>query len=220
MLMMLGILNGSKIATIEAFQGKVKVKRADSILKVKARIGMEVDQGDMVITSAQSSAKITMEDNSTIIVDEDAILSFVSPSEITQKQGRVYYKITHKKAHNKLQIKTDFAIIGIKGTTFIIKSSQDKEVLLQEGVVGVQSIKEAFELYRAQVNAEFEAYKAKQQQGFEAYKNSYQAPIITDSFELKHNNKVRFDGNKVKEESFGNDEKDEFEYFKQLSDAL
>ena len=214
------MLAASKIATIEALQGKVKVKRADSILKVKASAGMEIAQGDMVITSAHSSAKIALEDNSTIIVDEDAILSFVSQSEIAQKEGRVYYKITHKKAHNKLQIKTDFAIIGIKGTTFIVKSSQDKEVLLQEGVVGVQSIKEAFELYRAQVNAEFEAYKSKQQKGFEVYKYSHQTPIITDSFELQHNNKVRFDGNKVQEESFGEDENHEFAYFKQLSDAL
>ncbi|MFT7860403.1 MAG: FecR family protein [Sulfurimonas sp.] len=211
------------IATVEELQGNIKVKVANSIKKTKIKKGYEIQEGDILSSYKDSYAKIVLTDNSTLVLDADSIVRFKKLSQLQQDQGRIYYKITSKKAKNSLQVKTDFAIIGIKGTTFIIKAGEEDEVLLQEGVVGINSIKKAFELYRKKVHAEFKDFKTKQMQGFEEYKSAYsgyEKVISTSSFDLEKQNKLRFDDNIVKEDSFEIDDYQEFKYFEKLIDEI
>lgn len=211
------------IGSVEELQGKVKVKVSNSIKKVNVEKGYELQEGDILSTYKDSYAKILLADNSLLVLDADSMVHFSSVSDLQQKCGRVYYKITSKKAKNSLKVKTDFAIIGIKGTTFIVKASEDKEVLLQEGVVGINSIKEEFELYRKKINREFDDYKSKQMQGFQEYKSAYsgyEKVINTKSFDLQKQNKLRFDDNVVKEDSFEKDDYQEFKYFEKLINEI
>ncbi|WP_304544739.1 FecR family protein [Sulfurimonas microaerophilic] len=213
----------SVIGSVEYVQGNVKVKSSQSIKKVKVQQGYQIQEGDIITSYKDSYAKIVLVDNSTLVLDADSIVHFGSASELAQEKGRVYYKVTSKKVKNSFKVKTDFAIIGIKGTTFIVKAEEQKEVLLQEGLVGINSIKEEFELYRKKINADFEAFKAQQQQGFEEYKNGYsgyEKVMTTKAFDLQKQNKLSFDQNLVKEDSFEKDDYKEFEYFEKLIDEI
>ena len=207
------------VGHVEEFSGNAKIQKKDTVVKKGLRKGMSLEVGDLVATYKESYVKIVLEDNSTLVVDSDSLLSFAQKSDVRQTQGRVYYKITSKKATQPMQVRTDFAIIGIKGTTFIIKADDEKALLLQEGRVGIESIEKEFELYRKKVQAEFEAYKAKQDKAFEEYKNAmngFEAPQKTASFDLEEQNSVSFDGNVVKERALTQDQNEEFLYFEKL----
>lgn len=212
---------GMQIGEVRAVKGIVKLKTTTSIKKINIFKGYVVKNGDMLITSKDAFAKIRMKDNSLIILDKNSIIHFLSLSEIKQESGKIYYHITSKKVKNSLHVKTNFAIIGIKGTVFIVKADRNKEILLQKGLVGISSIKEEFKLYKKRVNKEFNRFKASQNNEFERYKNShYEKARMTKSFDLHNRNKVQFDGDQVREDSFGIDDVKEFKYFEQLINEI
>lgn len=212
---------GMKLGEVVAVKGTVKLKTEKSIKKVKIDAGYTLQSGDMIISSKDSYAKLKMKDDSLIVLDKNSIIRFLSSSELKQERGKIYYKITHKEVKNPLHVRTNFAIIGIKGTVFIVKAEEKKEVLLQKGVVEISSIKEEFALYKKRVNDEFKKFKETQNKDFENYKQSlYEKVKMTKSFDLYNMNKVEFDGNKVRENSFEESDKNEFEYFKTLIDEI
>ncbi|MBA1433630.1 MAG: FecR domain-containing protein [Epsilonproteobacteria bacterium] len=184
--------------------------------------GYILQEDDILVTSQNSFAKLLLKDDSLVLLDQNAIMHFFSCSEMKQERGKVYYKITAKKVKNALRVKTDFAIIGIKGTVFIVKSDEkNRAVLLQEGLVQIDSIKEEFALYKKRVNEEFNKFKTMQNDGFENFKKSqYEKVAMVKSFDLHAMNKVVFDGNKVKEDDFQTSDNKEFEYFQQLNDEI
>jgi uncharacterized membrane-anchored protein YhcB (DUF1043 family) len=215
-------ISAAVIGQIEEKKGNIKVKTLNSIVKKKVAKGYKLQEGDIVTSYNDSYAKIVLIDHSTIILDKESILQFASATNLKQKSGRVFYKITSKKVKNSFQVKTDFAIIGIKGTTFIIKVTNDKEVLLKEGVVEIDSIKKEFELYRKKIKSQFEDFKSKQKEEFKTYKDEYSQyqKSMTKTFDLQKQHKISFDKNRVKEDDFNKKDKQEFKYFEKLIDEI
>ena len=119
---------------------------------------------------------------------------FASVKLTEQLQGRVYYKITSRDSKNAIKVKTPFAIIGIKGTTFVVSVGEKSSVKLKEGLVGIQSIKEEFELYRKAIRAEYNNYVSKQQSEYEKFlseQNKGKAEL-TKEFDLQAGNTIVF----------------------------
>lgn len=218
----------SFIGTIKSVKGSVKVKHDNSISKNRVKSGMSVQAGDLLTSSKNASVEIKLTDNSLVLLDELSTLHFSSLYAATQSSGKVLYKITSRDAKNSLKIETPFAVIGIKGTTFIVNTTQTQSVLLKKGLIGITSINEKFELYKKRLDNEFNSFKAKgdvamQQQlnDFEKFKKMqenalYEAPISTKEFDLSAGNSVSFDGKKVKEQAFASEEKKEFSHFDSL----
>lgn len=214
--------NDDAIALLVNFDGMVKKLKPGAIKKESIRAGEKIFQGDLLMSYSKSHALVVLRDGSKIVLDEDSVLHFAS-SSVEQKSGRIYYNIQKRRAHHALQVKTNFAIIGIKGTTFIVNSKADnKSIALKEGLIGVESIKEAFALYRKKELAEFEAFKRKQNEEFEAYKNegNEYTKTITKAFELRAGKSVRFDGNSAKEDAMKEQNKKSFDYFARLAKSL
>ena len=222
----------SFIGTIKSVKGSVKVKHHNSISKNRVKSGMGILAGDLLTSSKNASVEIKLTDNSLVLLDELSTLHFSSLYEATQTSGKVLYKITSRDAKNSLKIKTPFAVIGIKGTTFIVNSTQTQSVMLKKGLIGIRSINEKFELYRQRMDNEFNSFKAKgdvamQQQlnDFEKFKKMqqkelYKAPISTKEFDLSAGNSVSFDGKKVKEQAFTSEAKKEFSHFDSLLENM
>jgi hypothetical protein len=207
------------IGTVNEIEGIVKVSTEGSIKKSNVTKGQEIKEKDLVSTSKNASVVIKLKDDSTIILDESATVHFPSQKEVSQQEGKIYYKITSRDASNALKVKTPFAIIGIKGTTFIVSAdANNSNVKLQEGLIGVASIKQEFELYRKKVQQEFENFMKKQQSAFEEYKNAQQPGFaqITKEFDLKAGNTVSFDGNKVHENAWTEADEAEFKRFEAM----
>ncbi len=211
---------GDVIGSVEQLNGVVKVKSVDSFKKTKVKVGFEIKAGEMLITSKKSSAVIKLVDGSTIVLDASASISFASASSLEQKGGKVYYKITSRDSLHALAVSTPFAIIGIKGTTFIVNSTDgEASVILKEGLIGVASIKEEFNLYRKSVEAEYNKFKEEQMSEFEKFKNQqnkYADPIKTKEFDLKEGNRISFNENRVNEDAWSKDDEAEFAHFQEL----
>ena len=217
------LLANDFIGNIEALKGRVKVKSENSIRKSKLKIDSKIQTGDLITTSRGSYTKIKLVDGSLVLLDESSSIIFDSVYSAKQDSGRVYYKITSRNAKNSIKIKTPFAIIGVKGTTFIINSKKDNfSVALKEGLIGVASIKEEFELYRKKVKKQFEDFMAQQQAAYEEYKKVQQPGFVekTKEFDLHEKKTISFDGNKANEKDWTQKDDEEFEYFQELMSSM
>ena len=213
----------ASIGTVEQLKGNVKVKNEGSIRKSKVQRGLEIAAGDLITTSKQSTAKLILADGSTLVLDERSSILFISALEAKQSEGKIFYKITSRDAKNSLKVKTPFAIIGVKGTTFIINTTDKPSVSLKEGLIGIQSLKEEFNLYRQKVQEEFENYVSKQQSDFEKYKNEqnkYAVAEPTKEFDMKQGNRISFFGQRVNEDAWSADDDAEFDHFEKLLEFM
>jgi hypothetical protein len=216
-------LGADVVGMVQSVKGSVKVKSEGSFKKSRVKSGMELKSGDLLTTSRHGAVIIKLNDKSTITLASNAILQINSQNDIDQQQGKILYHITSRDAKNHLKIKTSFAIIGIKGTTFVLNTSKDSSLILKEGLVSVKSIKEKFELYRKKVQEEFNNYVSSQQSAFEQYKNAqnrYAIAEATKEFDLKSGNRISFNGQKVNEEALSKKDEKEFEEFKALANSM
>jgi transposase-like protein len=217
------LVSASVVGSVESVAGNVKVKSENSFKKSSVIAGLEIQEGDLITTSKEGSLLLKLIDGSTVVVDESSTIHFKMDNTIEQTDGKIFYKITSRDAKNSLKIATPFAIIGIKGTTFVVNATENASVSLQEGLIGVKSIKEEFELYRKKVQEEFNNYVSKQQAEFEQYKNAqnkYAVAESTKEFDLESGNRISFSGNRVNEDAWSKEDDAEFEHFQQLMNAM
>lgn len=209
-------------ATVLKLEGKAKVQHTDSISKAKLAVGAEINRGDTLLTYRKTKLVIQLNDKTKIVLDEYVKLKLLSINEYEQNGGKVFYKVTKRKGAKGLKVKTPFAIIGVKGTEFLVTDNNNsKELALNEGLVGVDSPNDKpFEKIDkdkldasivqtpGQVQAEFEAYKKELMKQFTEY---------VKSFDLKPGKKLSFNGNTVYESTQSGSDASEFKDYK--SDA-
>ena len=213
------------IGNITAVEGIVKVKHENSIKKTKVKSGSVILAGDLITTMQGASAKLDLKDNSLVVLDENSTIVFHLASNISQNSGKIYYKISSKDAIDALSIKTPFAIIGIKGTEFIISADEkESSVMLREGIIGVQSIKEEFSLYRKSIQEKFDDFKSEQESAYNNYKQSQESQFEfikqTKKFELQEKKRISFSGKRVDEEGWSKRDDAEFAHFKDLLEKM
>ena len=206
---------GEILAKIIKIEGNVKILKSGEIKKKKAVQNISLFKDDMVITGKGSVAVLIFADRSKVVLDEKSKLKIEGISDLKQDGGKVFYSIK-KRGSKGLRVATNFAVIGVKGTKFIVTDDEkSKNVSLKNGLIGVQSLKEEFELHRKKEMDEYEAYKAELRGEFEEYKKKMQEEFVefVKEFDLKPNKTISFDGNKVNEDSSPKDVKKEFARF-------
>lgn len=210
------------IGNVTQLDGRVKVKNEGSFKKSKVDVGYELKSGDLLSTSKNSSAVLKLSDGSNVVLAQNSSIHFSGANQAEQSEGKIYYKITSRDAKNSLKIKTPFAIIGIKGTTFIVNSEKrNQSVALKEGLIGVASLKDQFALYRKEVLAKYNAYVSEQMSEFEKFKNAGKEPKpeMTKQFDLKEGNVISFSDNVVKESGWNEKDDAEFEDFEKMMNS-
>lgn len=215
--------NIKEIGIVEKVKGLTKVTREGSIKKITVKKGMHIQKGDLISTTSDATALLKLIDGSSIVLDKASTIHFASLDSAEQKEGSIYYKITQRDAKDSLSVKTPFAIIGIKGTTFIVNAKEDdSSVALQEGRIGIAAIKEEFALYRKKVQEEFNNYKSQQQAAYEAYLKEMQggAAEMVKEFELDAGNRVSFNEQNATESRFDEDTNASFKHFADIIDSM
>lgn len=195
------LFSADQLATITKFEGSVKVLKAGEIKQNDAQPDQPLFEGDMVITSTGATAALLFIDKSKVVLDEKTKLKIDGFTQISQEGGKVFYSI-QKRGSQGLKVATNFAVIGVKGTKFMVTDDENnKQVSLKEGLVGVQSLKEEFELHRKKEMDEYEAYKRQMAGEFDEYKKELEEGFVefVKEFDLQPNKSVSFNGNKVDE---------------------
>jgi hypothetical protein len=122
---------------IKVSKGSAHIERAGK--KLSANVGQVVQPGDVVITGSDGSVGITFRDNSLVSIGPDSVLAidrFVFDSTTHQgafdsslKQGTlavVSGKLA-KQSPEAMKVKTPAAILGVRGTEFLVRTGPAKD---------------------------------------------------------------------------------------------
>jgi len=159
-----------QLGTVTDTEGKVTIHNEHSPRGKRVRSTPEpVHQNQFVRTYANSKARIKLADDSKILVTESATLEFSDEQNLFVKDGRVLFSINKRDAIKSLNILTKTAVIGVKGTVFLVEANGDEAMLhLREGEVEVKSLAEGFEDFKA----EYEKFKRDYLKEFSEFKQT------------------------------------------------
>lgn len=131
-----GSAAAADIGLIKVANGSVEIQRGDS--RLPAKVGTALQTADVVVTGAESSAGITFTDNSLVSVGPNSVFaidkySFDSTThaglfEGSLRQGRlaaVSGKMV-KQSPESMKIRTPSAIMGVRGTEFVVQVDEPK----------------------------------------------------------------------------------------------
>jgi hypothetical protein len=201
---------------ISKIEGDVFLLPKGSFMKKFAEEKMAVAKGDVLITGENSAAVIIISDGSSIVIEQNSKFKVNDESVYEQEEGKVYYNI-EKREQRGIEVKTPFAVIGVKGTEFIVNSVKDNQsVALKKGLLNIESLKEQFELHRKEEKSAFEAFIEKTKSAFTDYKEKQKKDFVefVNEFELEPDKMVSFSDNVVKENEINTDLEKEFEKFR------
>ncbi len=137
------LLAADKLGEIIKIKGRVEIIRNGQFIGKKARIGDALYKGDLVRTKRRSKAVIKLIDGSLIRLDQRSRLEIEgidrnSGTNLNMPRGKVLFKVAKMRAKGKFKVRTPNAIIGVKGTTFLVNVSVlQTTVMVFEGVVGL-----------------------------------------------------------------------------------
>jgi len=188
-----------------------------------------VREMDTIVTAEGGNAIVRFNDGVLSVLDGNSRLRVEKTRWLSHLGGKIYF--TFSKVFGKpRQVKTRFATLGIRGTTFIIYDDDNGQgVALQEGLLDIESPGPAFEIHRQQALDEFEDFKQQAlqqkqdlQQEYDDYRKQMQREFIEykKNFTLQPNHVIRFDGVRVDETVFDENVKAEFENFEAIAGEL
>ena len=230
------LLSGSSSIYAEEFRAKlvkvvgdVHVVDADGNHHAVEESNLLIREMETIVTAQSGNAVVKFNDGSLSVLDRNSSLRVGKTGWLSHLGGRVYF-VFNKVFGGERRVETRFATIGIRGTSFIVYDDDSGQaVALQEGLLAIESIGSAFEIYRQQNLDEFDNYKQQvldQQQARNAEYDDYRELIQREfveyrqSFTLQPERIVRFDGARVDESMIDEDIKAEFENFESIAGEL
>lgn len=129
----------SNIGNVGALKGTATIKRNSHTLDVKS--GMVLEVKDMIITADRSQVQVTLKDNTVVTIGSNSTFVFDTyqfgskeESEVKMHIERGFFRSLTGKigklAPERFKVKTVSATIGIRGTDFSARVSEQKETIL------------------------------------------------------------------------------------------
>lgn len=156
-------------------EGQVEVLDAKGQVRERARAGTVLGAGETIRTAENSKAAVRSKVGDTFILDAAAAARVRSEKNALQQLiGKVMYLFTPG-LHVERTVQVQTAVIGIRGTTFVVNAEQDKAAVgLREGVLEVTSTQEGFNVYQRKEMDEFEAFKQRDREKVKEMKKEYE----------------------------------------------
>lgn len=216
-------------ARIVKVQGQVYVVNSEGEKREPEKKQFLVNSNETVVTSKNSKAVIQFEDGAMSVLDQKSSLRVEQSGWLSQLGGKIYYvfrKVVGKEKPKK--VRTKFATIGIRGTTFIVDAEDaSQQVALQEGKLNLESPGDDYEIHKPAPTADdFAAFKqqaAQRKQALDEEFSDYKKNIGKEfveykkSFDLDANKVVSFNGNRVDENTLDGDWTTSFDDFADFS---
>ena len=210
-------------------EGEVNIVDVRGVRHSVERYGVIVRELDSIETTAGGKAVVRFTDGTLSVMDQNSRIRVEKTGWLSHLGGKIYF--TFKKVFgDSRQVKTRFATLGIRGTTFIVTDDEGgQSVALAEGLLDIETPGADFEIHRHRQLDQFRAYnqQAQEQQQatkgeFDDYKRQLGREFIEykASFSLQPNHIVRFDGHRVDEALIDDEIKAEFEYFEAIAGEL
>lgn len=126
-----GLARADDVGTVKVAKGSVHVERGGQ--RLPAKVGMGIQQSDVLVTGADGSAGVTFNDNSRLSTGPNSVLvvdrySFNSTThagrfDASLKKGTlavVSGKMV-KQSPDAMHVRTPAAIMGVRGTEFVVQ---------------------------------------------------------------------------------------------------
>lgn len=199
---------------IEKFEGKVILYPHGGVKGISAKNGLEFKVKDTVRTFQKSNAFIKFIDNSKIVLNENSILLIKDITNLNLKNGKVVFDIQKQGDKEGIKIATKTAIIGVKGTKFLVAvSNNEVDVILKEGEISVKAVKGEFKRYLQKEEEDFSQFVKDTKEDYEEYKRKMQEEFVqfVKEFTMKGEMGVSIKGNEVRNIKDLKEFEDEFE---------
>lgn len=212
----------SFIAEVSKVSGMAYLHKPSGLRALPVKTGMQLFPEDTVSTTASGKVVLRLFDGSTVVLDGLTRMRFRSPNEFYHERGVAYFDILSKEnaQRGRLNIRTDFAIAGVKGTEFIINAHPySPGISLNEGELQIDNPnEEPYELVRRRAPSGFEDYKNRQMSAFQQWKSQLVEEFIgyKKSFTMESGKQVLFNGQKAVEESFSDKTRQSFKAYRAL----
>lgn len=216
-------------ARIVKIEGQVYVVNSEGEQRKPEKKQYLVNSNETVITRKDSKAVIQFEDGAMSVLDEKSSLRVEKSGWLSQLGGKVYYVFRKVFGRDRpKKVKTKFATIGIRGTTFIVNiDSENQQVALQEGKLNIESTGDDYEFVKPGVSddsfAAFKEQESKEKQALDGEFSDYKKNInkkfleYKESFDLQANKVISVDGNRVRESELDQDWTSSFDQFSEFS---
>ncbi len=209
--------------------GCVHVIDADGKRRPVEQAGERLREMDTVVTEEGGNAIVQLDDGVLSVLSEKSRLRVEKTHWLSHLGGQIYFTF-RKVFSGSRQVKTRFATLGIRGTTFIVYDDIDgQSVALQEGSLGVESVADAFEMHRQQQLEDFDAFRQEVMQQkeqlhreFDDYKKGQAQAFIEykNSFILQPDRVIRFTGVRVDEAPLDDEIEADFGNFEAIAGEL
>ena len=136
LLMVSGLAHAEDVGQIKVAKGAVHVERDGS--RLPATVGMGIRQSDVIVTGADGSAGVTFSDNSLLSTGPNSVLVVDRYSfDTTTHAGRFDASLRKgtlavvsgkmvKQSPGSLRVRTPAAIMGVRGTEFVVQVEEPK----------------------------------------------------------------------------------------------
>jgi phage baseplate assembly protein gpV len=212
-------------ARIVKVQGEVYVINDRGEQRSPEKSKFLVNKMETVVTQEGAKAVVQFDDGAMSVLDEKSSLRVEQSGWLSQLSGRAYYifrKVFGQQRELK-KVKTKFATIGIRGTSFIVSVNDGAQgIALQDGKLNIESPSGEYAIHTQQQVDEFDAFKQQMQEKQQALQREYddyrknidkEFVEYKRSFDLQANRVVAFDGNQVRESDLSVELEQAFDQF-------
>jgi hypothetical protein len=209
----------ASIALLRRAEGTVLLLSPDSIRRERITEGHIIYEQDIILTQSRSSATLEVVDGSRIVLASRARLEARSSEQFFQQEGIAYFDVSRRTGETRFAVDTKFAMIGVKGTEFIINANPfTGRVALNEGEIEIVNPNDEEYAITERKPLSYEDWANQRMQGFAEYKKKIVEEFTEykKSFTLQPGKRLIFNGNRVQQDDMENEDKTLFERFRQL----
>lgn len=152
-----------------------------------------------------SKAYVKLRDGSKLLMRDESSVHLVDGRQIRVLNGKVLFAVAKRKPNQKpFQVATRVAMLGIRGTRFVVESGAQEDqfkVYLKDGDISVYPTEKQFKLFRQGDKQAFEEFKAKGKTEFDTYKKQHQQEFFEYilEYQMKPNKGISIDGDELSE---------------------
>lgn len=219
---------------IEIVRAEGTVATSDAAGKKQKAVGAKaiLPSGNTLTTGPNGRAVVRVGNSGYVVLEKNSKLAIDNSQEkagfLRQLTGLIYYAMNTLKGDQKLEVRTEAATIGVRGTRFLVAVLPDRnEVDMRKGKVSISSTDGEFEIHKKAEQDEFEAYQqeardaiAKEQRKFDEYKARTAQEFIEykREFSLEANRMASFDGRQVVDRPLSAESVKDLESFESYAD--
>jgi len=199
--------NAEKAGQISSFKGRVVLydgvsPRGMNIKEPQTPIYYK----NKIATKSSATAVIELVQEDKIALSGNSIMTIEGINRYKPESGKVVFSIKTRGKTEGVQIALTSAVIGVKGTEFLIDTNDDgkQACYMKEGVVEVTPIEGQFKKYLEVEIDEYEAYVREMAGEYEEYLKELEEEYVeyVDSITIKAGNAWSIEGNEVKKLEF------------------